>query len=107
MTSEPELPSHGRLIAAGLATASAVGLVLNHFTVGSQNVLNLMILCIAPIGLFLGIGAMVEPKILFAVGKYGQELPAMYKIIGGALGALGIAVTILLLLFVYRLGPAG
>ena len=54
---------------------------------------------------FLGIGGMIEPKIVWSVGKYGKHLPVIYKLIGGALGALGVAVTLLLLLFVYRLGP--
>ena len=98
------LPPNGRLISAGMAVAAAIGLLVNHFAVGSQNVVYLMILCLGPIALFLGIGGVVEPKILWSVGKYGKDIPVVYKIIGAALGALGVAVTILLLLFAYRLG---
>ena len=101
MSEEPQLPSHGRLIATGLTVAAAVGLAINHFTAHSQTVVNLILLCIGPIGLFLGLGGICEPKILFAVGKYGKELPLFYKVIGGALGALGVVVTIVLMLFVY------
>ena len=104
MSGESKLPANGRLIAVGLTFAAAVGLLLNHFLAGSQNIVKLMILCIGPIGLFLGIGGILEPKILFAVGKYGKHLPAIYKVIGGMLGTLGVIVTILLLVFVYPLG---
>ena len=107
MSHEPSqpLPPNGRLISAGMAAAAAIGLLINHFMIESQHVGRLMILCFGPIALFLGIGGMVEPKILWSVGKFGKHLPVIYKLIGGALGALGVAVTILLLLFVYRLGP--
>ena len=99
------LPPNGRLISAGMAGAAALGLLMNHYLIESQNVAKLMILCSGPIAFFLGIGGMVEPKIVWSVGKYGKHLPVIYKLIGGALGAMGVAVTIFLLLFVYRLGP--
>jgi hypothetical protein len=93
------------MISAGMATAAAVGLLLNHFLIESHGVARLMLLCLGPIALFLGIGGMVEPKILWAVGKHGHQLPLIYKVIGGALGVVGLAGTLLLLLFVYQLGP--
>jgi hypothetical protein len=88
-----------------MAGAATVGLLFNHFMIESQGVAKLMILCLGPIALFLGIGGMVEPKIVWSVGKHGKHLPVIYKLIGGALGGLGVASTLLLLLFVYRLGP--
>jgi hypothetical protein len=88
-----------------MAGAAAFGLLLNHYMIESQNVGRLIILCLGPIAFFLGIGGIVEPKIVWSVGKYGKHLPVIYKLIGGALGAMGVAVTICLLLFVYRLGP--
>jgi hypothetical protein len=100
------LPPQGRLIAAGMAGAAAVGMLLNHYMIGSHGVARLMLLCLGPLAFFLGIGGMIEPKILWSVGKYGKHLPIIYKVIGGALGGLGLAVTLLLLLFVYRLEPA-
>ncbi|WP_442509756.1 hypothetical protein SH528x_001348 [Novipirellula sp. SH528] len=103
-SSQP-LPPNGRLISAGMAAAAAIGMLINHYTIGSQNVGRLMILCLGPIAFFLGLGGIFEPKIVWAVGKYGKHLPVIYKLIGGTLGALGVAVTLLLLLFVYRLGP--
>jgi len=103
--SAPDVPPHGRLVSAGLAVAAAIGLLLNHFAAGSQNFVYLMVLCLGPIALFLGIGGLFEPKILWSVGKYGKHLPVIYKLIGGTLGALGVAVTILLVLYVYPLGP--
>jgi hypothetical protein len=103
-SSQP-LPPNGRLISAGMAAAAAIGLLINHFMIGHQNVGKLMILALGPIAFFIGIGGIVEPKILWSVGKYGKQLPVIYKLIGGALGAVGVAVTFFLLLFVYRLGP--
>ncbi len=109
MSSDPsdDLPPHGRLVAAGMAVASAVGLAVNHFAVQAQGIGGLFILCLGPLAFFLGIGGVVEPKVVWAVGKYGKDLPAVYKIVGGTLAAVGVAVTILLLVFVYRLGPPG
>jgi hypothetical protein len=88
-----------------MAGAAAIGMLLNHFLIESQGMARLLLLCLGPLAFFLGLGGMVEPKILWAVGKYGKHLPTTYKAIGGALGGLGVAVTLLLLLFVYRLGP--
>ncbi|MHC4875611.1 MAG: hypothetical protein ACYTGL_03870 [Planctomycetota bacterium] len=99
-------PPNGRLISAGLTAAAAFGLLVNHFLIDSQHVGRLMILCLGPIAFFLGIGGIVEPKIVWSVGKYGKQLPAIYKVIGGMLGTVGLAVTGLLLLFVYQLGPS-
>lgn len=100
------LPPNGRLISAAMVVAAAIGLLLNHFLIDSQQVGRLMILCLGPIALFLEIGSLIEPKIVWSVGKYGKDLPVAYKVIGGALGTVGLAVTGLLLLFVYQLGPS-
>ncbi len=99
------LPPNGRLISAGMVVAAAVGLLLNHFLIDSQQVGRLMILCMGPIAFFLGIGGLIEPKIVWSVGKYGKDLPAVYKVIGGVLGCVGLVVTGLLFMFVYQLGP--
>lgn len=99
-----EVPPYGRLIAAGLALASLVGLILNHWLAESQLVARLMILCFGPLGLFVGLGGIVEPKIVWSVGKYGAHLPLKYKLIGGTLAAAGVAVTLVLVFFVYPLG---
>ena len=101
-----DIPPHGRLIAAGMAAASASGLLLNHFLADSQQVVRLMILCFGPLGLFVGLGGIVEPRIIWSVGKYGAHLPLKYKLIGGGLAAAGVVVTLLLVFFVYPLGRA-
>ena len=107
MTTEPaqQLPTNGRLISAGMAGAAAVGLLLNHFAIEPQSIARLMILCLGPLALFIGIGGAIEPRILWSVGKYGQHLPVIYQGIGGALGGLGVIVTLLLVMLVYGLGP--
>lgn len=88
-----------------MAGAAVIGLVINHVTAESQNVARLLILGLGPMALFLGLGGMVEPRIVWSVGRHGKHLPVIYKVMGGSLGALGVAVTILLLLFVYPVGP--
>jgi hypothetical protein len=100
------IPPYARFVALGMAVAAAIGLLLNHFLVSSQNAGSLVILAIGPLGLFLGVGGAIEPKILWSMGKYGADLPAIYKVIGFALGLLGLLVTGALLLFVYGFGPA-
>jgi hypothetical protein len=101
---EPSLPPYGRLIAAGLSVASAMGLLLNHFAVERNSVASLLILCLAPLGLFVGLGGIVEPRVVWSIGKYGKHLPAKYKVIGVALAAAGVVVTLLLVFLIYPLG---
>lgn len=98
------VPPHGRLMAAGLMAACALGLVANHFVGAGVSVARLFILILGPAGLLLGLGGIVEPKIVWSVGKYGQHLPVKYKIIGVALAAAGVLVTLLLVFVVYPLG---
>lgn len=104
--SSQALPPNGRLISAGMAGAAAIGLLIHHFSAESHNVARLLILGLGPLALFLGLGGMVEPRIVWSVGKYGKHLPAIYKVMGGSLAALGVAVTMLLIWFVYPVGPA-
>lgn len=99
------IPPYVRLAAVGLVVASAVGMLLNHFAGEIQSTARLMLLAISPIGFFLGLGGVVEPRILWALGKHGQHLPVIYKIIGGILGVVGLVVTLLLVFFVYPLAP--
>lgn len=98
------IPPNARFIAGGLAAASAIGLLVNHWLAESQSTVRLMILCLGPLTLLLGLGGLVEPRILWSMGKYGQHLPIQYKVIGVALGAAGVALTLILVFFVYPLG---
>jgi len=98
------IPPYARFVALGMAVAAALGLLVNHFAIASMGSASLMILAIGPLGLLLGIGGTVEPKILWSMGKYGQDLPVIYKIIGFALGLVGLVITGLLLVFVYQFG---
>jgi hypothetical protein len=104
-----EIPPYARLVAIGMAAASALGLVANHFMIGSLGTASLMILCLAPIALLLGIGGAVEPKVLWAMGKYGEHLPLQYKIAGGVLGVIGLLLALALVFLVYpaHFGMAG
>lgn len=97
-------PPYGREVATAMLFAGTLGLVVNHVVPGSATVARLLLLAFNPLAVFLGVGGLVEPKTVVAVGKYGNELPAVYKVIGGALAAAGVVPTILLLLFVYPLG---
>lgn len=96
-----EIPPYARQVAIGMAAASALGLVANHFMIGSLGTASLMILCLAPIALLLGIGGAVEPKILWAMGKYGEHLPMQYKVVGALLGVAGLLLALALIFLVY------
>lgn len=98
-----EIPPYARLVAAGMMAAAAVGLLVNHFLNDSLSVARMMVLALAPACLFLGIGGIVEPKVVWAVGKYGEHLPFHFKIIGGLLAGAGVVVTLVLVFFVYPL----
>lgn len=96
-----DIPSYARPVAIGMAVAAAVGLLVNHFAGESIGAGRLMLLCIGPMALLLGIGGAIEPKIVWALGNYGQHLPVMYKVIGGCLAISGLIVTLLLIFVVY------
>ena len=87
-----------------MAAACLVGLAVNHFLGGGLSVARLFLLVLGPAGLLLGIGGMVEPRIVWSVGKYGQHLPVKYKVVGGALAAVGVVVSLVLAFVVYRVG---
>jgi hypothetical protein len=87
-----------------MALAALVGLAVNHVAGPMPTIGRLLILCFGPLGLMLGIGGLIEPKIMWAVGKYGKTLPGIYKISGALLVAAGVIITILLVVFVYPLG---
>ena len=73
-----EIPPYARFVAIGMAAAAAVGLLINHFMPESQSAARLMLLCLGPMALLLGIGGSVEPKVIWSLGKYGQHLPLKY-----------------------------
>lgn len=95
-----DIPPYARLVSLGLAAAAAVGLIANHFAT-ELGTASLMILSLAPVALFVGIGGAVEPKILWAMGKYGEHLPIKYKVIGGVLGFAGLLFGLALVFLVY------
>ncbi len=84
----PRIPEHGRLLAAVLCGGGVIYLVPVFF---------------GPMFCFLGAAGMVEPKIVWSVGKYGKHLPVHFKVIGVALAVLGLAVSAFLALRVYHL----
>ena len=95
-----EIPPYARLVSLGLAAAAALGLIANHFAT-ELGTASLLILAMAPVVLFIGIGGAVEPKILWALGKYGEHLPTQYKVIGGVLGVVGLLFGLALVFLVY------
>jgi hypothetical protein len=102
-----DIPPYARFVAIGLAVAAAIGLLVNHFVPDGQSVARLMLMSLGPIVLLLGIGGAVEPKVLWALGKYGEHLPAKYRIIGGCLGGVGLllALALIFLIYPFRFGP--
>lgn len=99
-----EIPWFARYVSLAVAVLSTLGLILNHSMATANSSVSLGLLCIAPLGMFLGIGGAIEPKILWSMGKYGEHLPVKYKVIGGILGVAGLALTFFLALVVYRFG---
>jgi hypothetical protein len=77
-TSEVQLPPQGRFIAAGLAAASAIGLALNHFVAERHSVASLLILALAPLGLFVGLGGISVP----CPPQSRRNLPVQFMLVG-------------------------
>lgn len=53
----------------------------------------LIILALGPFVVFYGLAALVDPNIVRAVGKYGKHQSTRYKIIGGVIGLVALAVS--------------
>jgi len=53
----------------------------------------LIILALGPFVFFYGLAALVDPNIPRAVGKHGKHLSTRYKIIGGVIGLVALAVS--------------
>ena len=96
-----DVPPYARPVAIGMGAAAAIGLLVNHFAGESLGGGRLLLLCMGPMALLLGIGGAVEPKIVWSLGNYGQHLPLMYKVIGGCLAVAGLLVTLLLIFVVF------
>ncbi len=80
-----EFPSNGRMISLVLLASGAFLLLINHFVGAGNGSVYLVPLFLGPMALFLGLGGVIEPKLLWSLGKFGQHLPWTYKVVGGGL----------------------
>ena len=96
-------PENGRTISALLCGAGLVALIVNHFIAKSGQVIYLFPVFLGPMGVFLGAGGIVDPNIVWSIGKYGKHLPVKYKLAGLGLALLGVCVSAFLAFRVYRL----
>ena len=78
-------------------------LALNHYEAVSDGKVYLWLIFMAPLFLFLGIGGLIDPRILWSIGPKGQHFPMRIKVIGGLLAVAGLLVSAYLALGVYRL----
>jgi hypothetical protein len=86
-----------------LCTAGGVGLlVVNHLT-ARGGVLWLAIVFLAPMVTLLGIGGLIDPRVLWSIGPRGKLLPRAIRIAGGCLALAGIVVSAVLVFAVYGL----
>jgi len=109
MTNDP-LPSYyedpaglcGRLAPLVVAVVSGGILAANHVWFLHQGRTMLAIVLLAPMFLFLGVGGLVDPRLVWSIGPAGRELPLGIKLIGVALAVVGLVASAFLMFAVYN-----
>jgi len=100
-----ETPTRGKALVAVLITG--VALIGNHLYAMDSGKIYLWIVMIAPMILFLGLGALIDPRIMHSISGKGQHFPMKIKVIGGVLAVAGLLLSAYLALGVYRLQDGG
>jgi len=93
----------GRIVPAICAAIGAGLLAINHFSAARDGAIWIFILFLAPMFTLLGLGGLVDPRILWSIGPRGKLLPKGVRLLGAGLAVAGIAVSAALILLVYRL----
>ncbi len=82
-----------RKLALALIVGSAGMLAFNHYEAVESEEVYLAIVFIAPLMLMLGLGGLVDPRVVWAIGKYRNLVPPWPRRIGAALVAAGLTVS--------------
>jgi hypothetical protein len=90
--SETDVPK-GRTAPALVATIGAAFLIVDHLTLAHGGSFSLAIVFLAPMFTLLGLGGLVDPRIVWSIGPRGKSLPTGIKVVGACLAMAGIAVS--------------
>ncbi len=78
------------------------GLACNHFVASVRGQMALMILTLCPFLVSMGIGGLIDPRIIWSIRAEGRIYPWWVRAIGGFLAVSSIAISAVLILVVYR-----
>jgi hypothetical protein len=92
----------GRLAPLIIAVLSGGILAANHVFFLHQGKTILVIVLLAPMFLLLGVGGLVDPRLLWSIGPAGRELPLGIKLIGVGIAVAGLLVSAFLMFAVYN-----
>ena len=92
-----------RMVALLVAVFAGGLLALNHYEAMNDGKVYMMIVFLMPLFFLLGIGGLIDPRIIWSIGPKGQHFPMRIKVIGGLLAIAGMLVSAYLALGVYRL----
>ena len=96
-----------RTTAAVLATVGAVAIAANHAAYVFDDSFYVALLVLGPFMAAIGVGGLVDPRLLAAIGRHGKDLPLRFRIAGHLLALAGLASSAALFFFVYRPPAAG
>ena len=82
-----------RKLAVAVAVGSAGVLALNHYKAVESGEVYLVGVFLAPLVLMLGLGGLVDPRVLWAIGKYRHLVPPWPRRAGAVLVAAGLAMS--------------
>jgi hypothetical protein len=96
----PARPTRGAALIFFLIGAG--GLLANEVSADIKGKLCLAILLCCPLLLSIGVGGLIDPRILWSVRAEGRLYPRPVRVVGGVLGLAAIAATAYLALVAYR-----
>ena len=86
----------GRMIAGGLAAFGLALLLFNHMEITLHGHVHTWTMGLGPLLLSLGVGGLVDPRVLWAMKARGRHLPLTLHAICGALIVVALLAAVLL-----------
>jgi hypothetical protein len=73
----------------------------NHWVFVSDQEYYVALVALGPLTAMIGLGGLVEPRLIMAIGVHGKALPFRLRLAGHLLVFAGLATSVALVFFVY------